>query len=375
MSRPGLQNPNQRSLNVQFSSDSLDLSDHSFSEDENDNTKKKAPAAPAAQGMPSSYSGKSFKGFIARSMSGISDHFGTGEGSPQQRPARIERQPSKLRRTLSNIGEHYKDLIGSVSYFQDWSRTELINVLVDHGVEVRNEHHLSIDTLRDIADEAFEEFITLPDRPKGHTLAELRRLDAAAARIQEVWFQKKKMLDAKAKKAKKFKAKQKKHYIQRSSSHVEDIQDVVESTPENNFSMYADMARQSYAFDDEEAALHLAPSAASADEEAGQSDAGEGIGGIASLKMKMALEQPYVPPSFEFAQHFADLTHPRRPNATRDRYSVVHTSTGRHCMQGGMGEICDYWEEKQVRLALFLPLDFKLVLIKCFDYIVCRFRS
>jgi hypothetical protein len=279
-------------------------------------------------------------------MSGVTDRFGGPEGGAQ-RSTNIERQPSKLRRTLSNIGEHYKDLIGSVSYFQDWTRSELINVLVDHGVEVRNEHHLAIDTLRDIADEAFEEFITPPQKPKGYTMAELKRLEAAACRIQEVWFEKKRLLEAKAKKSKRFKAKQKKMYIQRSASNIDDIQDVIEAAPTNNFTMYADMARQSYAFDEEEAGMQLAPSL-SVDEEAVQSE-GSVADGLGSLKMKMALEQPYVPPSFDFAQHFADLSHPRRPNAMRDKYPLLQTSTGRHCMQGGMGEVCDYWEEKQVR--------------------------
>jgi hypothetical protein len=285
-------------------------------------------------------------------MSGITDRFGTVE-SDAHRPKNIERQPSKLRRTLSNIGEHYKDLIGAASYFQNWSRTELINVLVDHGVEVRNEHHLTIDTLRDIADEAFEEFINPPEKPPGYTMAELKRLDAAAYVIQEVWFRKNKLLEVKAKKNKKYRAKQKKLYIQRSSSNIDDIQEVLETAPENSFSMYADMARQSYAFDEEEVALHLAPSV-SVDEEAMQSE-GSAADGMGSLKMKMALEQPYIPPSFDFAEHFADLSHPRRPNATRDKYSVLNTSTGRHCMQGGMGEVCDYWEEKQVKMS-YIPL-------------------
>ena len=53
-------------------------------------------------------------------------------------------------------------------------------------------------------------------------------------------------------------------------------------------------------------------------------------------------------PTLEVAQAYADARHPRKYPGEPDRFSMMETTTGRHCCIGNMGEQCDLFGEGQV---------------------------
>lgn len=66
---------------------------------------------------------------------------------------------------------------------------------------------------------------------------------------------------------------------------------------------------------------------------------------ITSSNEDLDLKEPWIAPSIEFAKNAASLLHPRRMTPNRAHYSVLKTTTGRHCVIKGWGEQCDLFHE------------------------------
>ena len=77
----------------------------------------------------------------------------------------------------------------SSSRFEDWTRQELVMLLVHRGVELRGEAAIASQTLIDMAEEAFYGE-PLPDKPRNFTIWELLKLSWAVAKVQDVWIEK-----------------------------------------------------------------------------------------------------------------------------------------------------------------------------------------
>ena len=66
---------------------------------------------------------------------------------------------------------------------------------------------------------------------------------------------------------------------------------------------------------------------------------------ISASNEDLDLKEPWVAPSIEFSKNAASYTHPRRLGPDRLRYSLMKSSTGRHCVYKGCGEQCDLFHE------------------------------
>lgn len=65
-------------------------------------------------------------------------------------------------------------------------------------------------------------------------------------------------------------------------------------------------------------------------------------------KRTNVLDIPWEPPSVEKAEVFSNYVQPRRGGKGGTKFSFWHTTTGRHCYLGGLGEQFDLWEEGQI---------------------------
>jgi hypothetical protein len=59
-------------------------------------------------------------------------------------------------------------------------------------------------------------------------------------------------------------------------------------------------------------------------------------------------KEKYVRPSLQVAETYANTRHPRKYAGEDAKFTMYHTTTGRHCCVGGFGEQCDLFGEGQV---------------------------
>lgn len=210
------------------------------------------------------------------------------------------------------------NVVGPLSngYFESWTREEVIIVLVNAGIEVRNEDIVPMETLIETAEDVFHA-IGSPRRPDEPSPNRLKRQHAAALKIQKAWIA----------------------YV------YKQINSIRSASPMRA----ADMANMT----EEEQAMALMQDQAQQDAD----DIADGVdmdieqGHLPEDSMERSLDpeliKPWVQPSLQFAEIHAYRMHPHR-SAKRAKYTLLGTTTGRHCTMGYCGEQCDLWQEGQV---------------------------
>ena len=246
---------------------------------------------------------------------------------------------------------HVREIIGSLSanYFSSWSRAELVELLVEEGIELRGAHLMSMDVMRGVAEEHFlggdrgAPFKLPPRSPE-----DIKIREKAASVIQNWWVEARYQRSVKAEQNE-LKNQNLEHQgsmirpqcVIESRVSIDDIPD-----PDNaDEQRYAMMTKSSYVVDAEDMEADM-----DADMEAG-GDGKKDHENIALNRMMtrmVELNEPWIRPSLEFAQKYAKQNHPRVGGKGGDLYPFLHTTTGRHCIVGGWGEQLDLWSEGQV---------------------------
>jgi len=119
---------------------------------------------------------------------------GSNDVGDEERPRTMKRTPSAtLGKAKSFTRKMTAAYLGTLketarSRFHDWSREELIELLVGppFHYEIRNELHIAITALRDVADSLWQNS-PLPPRPDLPTEYEITLFNVMARRIQDAW--------------------------------------------------------------------------------------------------------------------------------------------------------------------------------------------
>lgn len=69
---------------------------------------------------------------------------------------------------------------------KDWTKSELVQLLIEHGFELRNEQHLELISLRDLTESLYLKK-PMPVKPKIMTVMELAVATILIRRIQNKW--------------------------------------------------------------------------------------------------------------------------------------------------------------------------------------------
>lgn len=281
---------------------------------------------------------------------GSSDHSSdSGEEMDQAQQMRINNMAfrvqqgvsMKLRSTIQNL---------SSSRFEDWTRQELVMLLVHRGVELRGEAAIATQTLIDMAEEAFcgEE---LPEKPSNFTIWELLKLSWAVAKVQDVWIEK----------------------IYRRRMEKMNGHDFLDDGDGSSEAPHSVAAMESLAAGDpsaveNETALMSVKEHDFIHSHASKMKQQEGVNGLALHSMKhsrrQAMEEhlekarpvsmitnamkiPWMGPDWEKARIHADYVNPRKGGKGGKPFTFYRTTTGRHCCLSGVGEQCDIFREGQ----------------------------
>eukprot|EP01032_Pedospumella_encystans_P018574 gene18574-21138_t len=94
----------------------------------------------------------------------------------------------KAKKLTKKVGAEYSKALNNVtqSRFQDWSKMEMVLILVDEGVELRNEAAIEKGSLRELCEALYFER-DMPAKPPLPTLFDIIRMNAVARRIQNCW--------------------------------------------------------------------------------------------------------------------------------------------------------------------------------------------
>lgn len=241
----------------------------------------------------------------------------------------------------------------SAGRFAEWHRSELVLLLVRHGIELRNESGIAFSTLQDMAEDYFQSEEYTPEKPKTLNWFDLITLNSAVRKIQDLFverrFQRRMMdrdmegQDAEAgynevdefddlEMGNKRERRESTEIMMRSesdnayqSSKVGDAMSMTSiygSRSDNqNFSMINHSMQDAQSHHAErQRPLHL----------------------VSSL-----LNLPWEGPDWDKAKVHADYYKPRRGGKGGHPFLFGNTTTGRHCCLSGIGEQCDIFREKQ----------------------------
>lgn len=245
------------------------------------------------------------------------------------------KKAKKLKRITSvassSYMKHMHDLEGS--RFQNWTKQELVELLIGQRIELRNEAGLELISLRDLADSLYQD-VDMPNKPDLISIAEVVMANAMARRIQNFWI----MYQVEKKRI----AEERETAVYLSNLNAIEQKDDYEIG--NMEAIYnADNPELGYTGNDERKIDENSPHLQSPARRTGLE-----IGTTASKKKQNILDIPWQPPDWEKANKYADYVQPRKGGKGGEMYNFYKTTTGRHCCLGGCGEQLDLWEEGQI---------------------------
>lgn len=289
--------------------------------------------------------------------------------------------------------------------FLDWTRVQLIALLISDGEELRYERHMSYSNLRERAEKLYLDR-SFPEKPPTLSRNEIRIRNEKAQLIQNVWIQYQYALQSSCIFGSLDRTPSgilpidsvSQRNLSELTSAVEDEIDyesetfvgfykglyddiAVDKEPSSrnlqrqasNISVmeYLEVAElNAHEHDNSFSAVVMAE--IEADSAMDDPDIELGIptnsyfrqGSVnfpsaldESKKTIHFLDQPWTPPDWVKSVRYADFFHPRRDRGKESSlYSFSNTTTGRHCCLGLLGEQCDYFREGQMsELALYGP--------------------
>lgn len=211
----------------------------------------------------------------------------------------------RLQEKLKQLAEvHAQKLLAS--RFAEFSRLELILLLIRNDVEIRHEDLCKTVVLRDLAEKMFSD-APLPDViPYPVTSANLAFLNRGIGSLQRrfvAW----------------------KALEREEATRQQDKEDEDRLLNDEHAIDYAEAGREP---DEEEGSVRQGSRA----------------------KLMRYLDIPWVQPDWDKALIYQNFSRPRQfgKGENNPKFSVFRTTTGRHCFHGGCGEQCDLWQEGQV---------------------------
>eukprot|EP01038_Epipyxis_sp_PR26KG_P011217 gene11217-15051_t len=276
------------------------------------------------------------------------------------------------------------------SRFQNWTRQELIRLLINNLIELRNEEGLELVALRDMCDHLYETLPT-PDKPYIPTMTEMVLQVVMARRIQNFWitysfFKRKEreeeLPDELINKLTRGVDAHLEYHM--SNPNITVDLDIVTQEGTINFEEFRD---RRYFHNDllsdnttdesstnnavQQTQFHNDANCCSALQEL-QGDENENTktddiiqsGFDQSIKFETStlhseakkrekkklnvLDVEWVEPNPTKALHYADYNHPRRGGKGGSMFDYFTTTTGRHCCLGSFGEQFDLWGEGSI---------------------------
>lgn len=256
-----------------------------------------------------------------------------GSGAPSKK-IKFKRA-KKLKKFHKAVGanymKHYNDL--NRSRFEDWTKSELVQLLIEHGFELRNEQHLELISLRDLTESLYLKK-PMPVKPKIMTVMELAVATILIRRIQNKW------IDYTVRKRHADEEQASLDYIRRLSNNEF-----------NEFEEIGSLDIEALGREDSEGLEVIMDDAMGTEDDGLQMMQKEPS--IASSKKKKkarmnVLDMQWTAPSWPKAEIYQDHVQPRRGGKGGQKYDFYNTTTGRHCCLGGLGEQFDLWEEGQI---------------------------
>jgi len=244
--------------------------------------------------------------------------------------------------------KHISDL--ERSRFLNWSKAEIVELLVAQGIELRNEESLDLLPLRDLADNLFTGR-NMPPKPDLPTVHILVLANVMARRIQTKWIS---YLSAKrmVQEEQRLSILQQDEDINFEIALIDafDINEAYNSNSDDSVSptstprdIRLDVDLESHITDPSNSSSDMVTdTAVRRRRRAHRRDE-------ARMKKKInILDVPWEKPKAEAAVKYMDYVQPRRGGKGGSLFDFQKTSTGRFCFLGGLGEQLDLWEEGQV---------------------------
>ena len=230
------------------------------------------------------------------------------------------RKRDQLREQMEAKMKKTRELLGP-GRFGEWTRTEMILLLINSGVQVRNEESITVVRLRDLCEEQFSQVVELPPKPVSTITSEnFWRISRVVVKLQLGFF--KRRLERETQKA-----------IELS------LEDKVAT---NQF--------EDYLFDMQVAEVGEGAGAIGADDSINTPPARQLKSKEDEKKFIDYLDKPWEPPSWEKARIYENYYKPRRfgKGEANPKFDFCNTTTGRHCFHSCLGEQCDFWHEGAV---------------------------
>lgn len=227
----------------------------------------------------------------------------------------------------------------TASRFKRWKHEELVDLLISQNIELRGEEYIPISNLRALADELYANKPE-PQKLPPTTDEDYDKMTRAALLVQNHWI-----------KLQAARRMRKQEEEKLSASYIASLGYAQGSSASSAAEMALEEEQQEEALQNSLRDV-TADSAAggerrAADVEAG-GVAGQGQAKTAAKSMPVRKQEEWVSPSWEVARAYADARHPRKYVGEDQKFSMLSTSTGRHCCVGGFGEQCDLFGEGQV---------------------------
>eukprot|EP01038_Epipyxis_sp_PR26KG_P011622 gene11622-15564_t len=283
----------------------------------------------------------------------------------------------KDKNVVFQAAHHFMNMTRDIrgSRFQNWTKAELVDLLISLGIEIRREYRIKAGSLRDRLDKLYET-LPMPEKPKQPSFEELILLNIMARRIQNLWITYYCMKRIREEEAasnaliRKLQTNRNEHLesimaktdmgfaggLESDVSNKSDIENN-SSNPTSGQAMLA-LSRLDEEDDDDNSSVVSGFDSHSQFDTSKHNHNDNGGHSPSRPKHMIAqkkkrrqlniLDIEWTPPLWSIAQSYADYHKPRRGGKGGEIFSYFETSTGRHCCLGSFGEQFDLWQEGQI---------------------------
>mmetsp|Transcript_27364 Transcript_27364/g.45898 ORF Transcript_27364/g.45898 Transcript_27364/m.45898 type:complete len:1511 (+) Transcript_27364:125-4657(+) len=266
-----------------------------------------------------------------------------------------------------NFHAHYTKALAETqhtSHFEDWTKIEMIKLLVSEGVELRHEQHIEEHHLVELCDALYLDR-EMPEKPPPTTLMDIIKENHAARMLQNRW------VEIQHERRMREEQEHMDHHancLSMAEGHDHIGLGVAEMMALHTPSSVIVHGGHNIGHEIGEDHTHLlspskggggggelvpgspdgagtpvgSPDGKPVDPEAA------GAGPASPHKGPAILDAPWQAPDKAKAHRYADYVQPRKGGKGGKKFIVHKTTTGRHCFLGGFGEQFDFWEEGQV---------------------------
>lgn len=272
------------------------------------------------------------------------------QGSNPHKKIKFKRAKKLSKSAKKGYNKHLKSSTQH-GRFHGWSKAELVQVMISNGIELRNEAQIDAHSLKELCVALYFDR-DMPEKPAIPSIFDMVYRNVCARRIQNLWI-----------------------YYQMESRHRRDNEASAEYIRRMNMLeegggdvdaigsaelMYMGSAHQELVGDQRAQDMDAEEREADTDlhleqcMEEGNAKAEGKVEDVASPRGRRkkrpvnVLDLPWEAPSLEKADIYANYVQPRKGGKGGSKFNFMHTTTGRHCCLGSMGEQFDLWEEGQI---------------------------